>query len=85
MRWLVLVVLTGFVASTVCKQQVLVLVEDLSTASTHSIFLQQLEKAGYLLDVKGAQDKSLRLREWDSWLYSKLVIFASGISGEIPL
>ena len=67
----------------VCSQRVLVLVEDLGLASSHSHFFQQLSDKGYQLDIKSAEDKSLRLRDWDSWSYDKLVLFASSIPGRL--
>lgn len=61
----------------------LVLVEDLSIASTHSLYFQRLSDAGYSLDIKAADDKSLRLKDWDAWSYEKLIVFASNIQGTI--
>lgn len=45
-------------------------------ASQHSRVTQ-----GFNLHFKSADDKTLRLRDWDTWLYGNLVIFASGIQG----
>ena len=65
-------------------QDVLVLVEDASVRSTHSVFLDDLRQQGWKLTVKSAEDKTLRLRDWDDWLYSKIAIFASTIPGQSP-
>ena len=81
LTWYLLALLAGCLNCAFGEQPVLVLVEDLSISSTHSIFLQSLSDAGYALDVKTADDKSLRLKDWDAWSYEKLIIFASGIPG----
>lgn len=62
------------------QQKALVLVQDLGIASSHSKFLEHLSNEGYSLDVQAADSKSLRLRDWDTWLYDKLVIFGSSIA-----
>ena len=64
------------------QQDVLVLVEDASVRSTHSVFLDDLRQQGWKVTVKSAEDKTLRLRDWDDWLYSKIAIFASSIPGQ---
>ena len=40
---------------------------------------------GFNLHFKAEDDKTLRLRDWDDWLYGNLVIFASGIQGRYPM
>ncbi|KAK9794636.1 hypothetical protein WJX73_004381 [Symbiochloris irregularis] len=83
MARLALVLLALLVATLVAPirgdKEVLVLVENTNYASTHSLFFAQLSDAGYQLDVRAADDKTLRLRDWDTWIYSKLIIFASAI------
>ena len=71
--------------SYAAHQDVLVLVEDASVRSTHSVFLDDLRQQGWKLTVKSAEDKTLRLRDWDDWLYSKIAIFASTIPGQALL
>ena len=63
------------------ERDVLVLVEDASVRSTHSIFLDDLRQQGWKVSIRSAEDKTLRLRDWDDWLYSKIAIFASSIPG----
>ena len=64
------------------ETEVLVLLEDLSLRGTHSVFFGDLRKQGLNLHFRSAEDKSLKLRDWDDWLYGKLIIFASAVPGE---
>ena len=82
MHWWIIGFLASWTAGAACQPGVLVLLQDLSIANTHSRFFQQLKDAGYSLDIRAAEDKSLRLRDWDSWSYEKLILFASSIPGE---
>lgn len=64
------------------QQRVLVLADDPSAIkASHSKFLASLKARGYRGDVKAAGSKALQLKEWDDWLYDKVVIFA-GSQGE---
>lgn len=59
------------------QQRVLVLADDPSAIkASHSKFLASLKARGYRGDVKAAGSKALQLKEWDDWLYDKVVIFA---------
>ena len=84
MQWCSITVLACCISLAACQQKVLVLVQDLSIANTHSRYFQQLSDDGYKLEIRAAEDKSLRLKDWDSWSYDQLVIFASGIQGACP-
>ena len=68
-------------AGTPDAKKVLVLLEDVESASQYSSYLDSLRQSGYEIEIKAASDKGLQLRSWDDWLYSKLIIFASGASG----
>lgn len=63
------------------RGKVLVLVEDVAFSSRYGQYLEQVRGLGYEIETRSATDKDLHLREWDAWLYSKLIIFASGIKG----
>lgn len=63
------------------QMQVLVLLEDLTIRNSHSEYFQGLIEDGFDLECKVADSKDLRLREWDDWLYDKLIIFAPNTAG----
>ena len=69
------------VRSALAQTKVLVLLEDLAIRNTHSEYFQGLTQAGNSLDFKLAESKGLRLREWDDWLYDKLIVFAPSVAG----
>ena len=71
--------------SHAAEQDVLVLVEDARIRSTHSAFFGDLRQQGWKVTIKSAADKTLRLRDWDDWLYGKIAIFASSIPGQSQL
>ena len=66
--------------------RVLVLLGSDSLKASHGKFLQALRDAGLELDVRGAKDDGLALREYDAWRYDHLVLLApkaSGLGGEL--
>ena len=62
----------------------LLLSTSLSIKDTHSQFIEHLEASGRQLDIREATDASLRLRDWDIWLYNELILFAPTIDGSYP-
>ncbi len=71
----------GVSLSNASQQKALVLLEDLALKSTHSLYFKAIQDDGFDLTFRRVDDKSLRLREWDQWLYDKLVIFAADVAG----
>lgn len=61
------------------SNKVLVLVESLENSSTFVQYLERIKEQGYEIEQRSATDPKLHLREWDTWKYTKLIIFASGI------
>lgn len=61
--------------------KVLVLLEDAAIKNTHSSYFSTLASSGFDLTFRRVDDRSLRLREWDSWLYDKLILFAANVPG----
>ena len=59
------------------SQRVLVLLENLDLQQSHSDFFGGLSGRGYQLDFRQISDKKLQLKQWDEWLYDKLIIFAT--------
>lgn len=80
-RWLTALAVLLRCTAALAQPRVLVLLEDLTLRNTHSAYFQALAQDGYSLDFKLAVAKGLRLREWDDWLYDKLIIFAPSVAG----
>ena len=57
-------------------RRTLVIADDPSVATSHSIFLRGLATRGHLVDIRAANDASLRIRDWDEWLYEAIIVFA---------
>ena len=70
-------------AASATQPNVLVLLEDLVHRSTHSVFFASLEAQGFVLDFRSVSDSSLKLKDYDTWLYEKAVIFASQATGRV--
>lgn len=60
----------------------LLISNTLNITDTHSRFIKYLKATGRELDIREASDKDLRLRDWDTWLYSELVVFAPQADGD---
>lgn len=62
------------------KGKVLVLLDSLEMQGTHSKFLAMLEQKGYDSTVVSVDAKTVKLKEWDRWLFDKLVILGGKTS-----
>lgn len=60
--------------------KVLVLLDDLSMQQSHSNFLAGLKARGYDVTVASVDAKSVKLREWEDWLFDKLVLLGGSNS-----
>ena len=60
-------------------RRVLVLLDDLSLKSSHSIFFNTLKSRGFDLYFKLAEDLKLALQRYGQYLYVGLIIFAPSI------
>ena len=76
------ILLLAALCSCAAASKVLVLYDDPLIRSTHSRFLSGLHSQGHTVTIKSVTDGSLKLRDWDEWLYEKLIIFAPGAAGE---
>lgn len=56
------------------KGKVLVLIDSLDLQGTHSKFLQSIKSKGYETTVASVNAKTTKLKDWDTWLFDKLVI-----------
>ncbi|PON31848.1 Dolichyl-diphosphooligosaccharide--protein glycosyltransferase 48 kDa subunit [Parasponia andersonii] len=57
-------------------RRLLVLLDDFSLKSTHSIFFQSLKSRGFDLDFKLADDPKLSLQRYGQYLYDGLILFS---------
>ncbi|PNH04740.1 Dolichyl-diphosphooligosaccharide--protein glycosyltransferase subunit [Tetrabaena socialis] len=62
-------------------KSVLVLLQSGTTADKYSGFIDGLGAAGFAVEVKGHKDTGLKLREYGTWLYDDLVLFAPKAEG----
>lgn len=81
MRKFAVAALLLLVGSSICLQaaaekKVLVLYGQSSIPETHGQFLKGLEAKGLTVDLKSVKDSGLKLKDYDTWLYDALVLFA---------
>ncbi|OMO84252.1 Dolichyl-diphosphooligosaccharide--protein glycosyltransferase subunit WBP1 [Corchorus olitorius] len=57
-------------------RRVLVLLDDYSLKSSHSIFFNSLKSRGFNLDFKLADDPTLALKRYGQFLYDALILFS---------
>jgi len=67
--------IANFVHS-VDESNILVLVDNLVTRETHSIFLKSLTDRGHKLTIKSADDSTLQLVKYGKHLYDHLILFS---------
>jgi len=77
MKYLCLITMC-FVAVCASKNT-LVLLDNLTTKETHSIFFKSLSERGYKLTFKTADDPSLSLSKYDEYMYQNLIIFSPSV------
>ena len=78
---LITLALLAALCSTSLAAKVLVLQDDPLIRSTHSTYFRELHSQGHTVTIKSVTDSSLKLRDWDDWIYDKLVIFAPSATG----
>ena len=61
--------------------RVLVLLEEKALKSSHSLFFDALTSRGYQLSYSAATAPTLKIKDWDTYLYEKVIVFASGVTG----
>ena len=59
--------------------KILVLVDNLGTRETHSIFFKHLQDAGHSLTFKSADDASLSLIKYGEFIFDHLLVLAPGV------
>lgn len=70
--------------SALAQKRVLALVGSAKIEDSHSQFFQGLKDNGFSLDIKTIKDDNVRLRNFDSWLYDSLILFAPKATSECP-
>lgn len=84
--WAVVIALlaTSFRA-TIAQKKILAIVGSSSIAASHSQFFDQLRAAAFDVDIKTVKDKDLKLKEYDTFLYDSLIIFAPKASSKCSI
>jgi len=78
--WLALYIGTASAAN----EKVLVLLDNLAMQETHSKFLANINPKSFDVTIGTISTKSINLKEWDSWLFDKLVILGGATSKRQP-
>jgi oligosaccharyltransferase complex subunit beta len=58
------------------QKRVLVLLENMAVKETHSIYFNMLQRNGFTLTYKVADDPSILLKKYDEFLYENIIVFA---------
>ena len=56
--------------------RILVLVDNLITKETHSLYFKGLIAEGFVLTFKVADDASITIKKYGSYLYDNLIVFS---------
>ena len=59
--------------------RILVLLDNLAIKETHSIFFKNLDAMGFKLTYKVADDASIVLKKYGSFLYDHLILFSPSV------
>lgn len=62
-------------------EKALVILDDPLIQGTHSLYFGDLISRGYEISFKSASDRKLQLKDWDEWLFDKIILFAPSASG----
>ena len=62
-------------------KRVLALLDDTALKNTHSLFFNSLSSRGYQITYSAANAPGLAIKDWDVYLYDKIIVFASNIPG----
>ncbi|KAK9136395.1 hypothetical protein Syun_015725 [Stephania yunnanensis] len=67
---------TAFSPEAPTDRRILVLLDDQSIKSSHSIFFKSLQSRGYDLDFRLADDPKIALQRYGQYLYDGLILFS---------
>ncbi len=79
---LLLLVCGSLFCSAAAGKKVLVLIGQSSVKESHGQFFKALEAKGHTVDIKSVKDSGLKLKDYDTWLYDALVLFAPKAASE---
>ncbi|XP_074275257.1 dolichyl-diphosphooligosaccharide--protein glycosyltransferase 48 kDa subunit [Silene latifolia] len=68
--------ISAFNPDSPTDRRILVILDDISLKSSHSIFFNSLTSRGYTLDFKLVDDRKIVLQRYGHYLYDGLVLFA---------
>jgi len=57
-------------------KRVLVLLENMAVKETHSIYFSMLQRNGFALTYKVADDPSIVIKKYDEFIYENIIVFA---------
>ncbi|CAN1814248.1 Dolichyl-diphosphooligosaccharide--protein glycosyltransferase 48 kDa subunit [Linum perenne] len=66
-------------------RRILVLLDDFSLKSSHSIYFTSLKSRGFDLEFKLADDPKLALQRYGQYLYDGLILFAPSVESKSPM
>ena len=81
----VCLIASWIVPASAANEKVLVLLDSLEMQETHSKFLQNINPKLFDVTVDTMDTKSIKLREWDSYLFDKLVILGGATSKRLEI
>ncbi|KAL2905614.1 Dolichyl-diphosphooligosaccharide--protein glycosyltransferase 48 kDa subunit [Bienertia sinuspersici] len=67
---------TSFDPENPSVRRILVILDDASLKSSHSIFFNSLQSRGYNLDFKLSDDRNIALQRYGRYLYDSLILFS---------
>ncbi|XP_021847843.1 dolichyl-diphosphooligosaccharide--protein glycosyltransferase 48 kDa subunit [Spinacia oleracea] len=70
---------TAFNPEKPTDRRILVILDDASLKSSHSIFFNSLKSRGYDLDFKLSDDRKIALQRYGNYLYDGLVLFSPSV------
>ena len=66
-------------------RRVLALLDDTALKSSHSLFFSSLTSQGYQITYSAANAPGLSIKDWDVYLYDKIIVFASSTTGKLAI
>lgn len=73
---------SSFSPESPTDRRILVLLDDFSLKSSHSLFFNSLKSRGFDLDFKLADDPKLILHRYGQYLYDGLVLFSPSVESK---
>lgn len=79
------ILIASFSPENPTDRRILVLLDDLSLRSSHSIFFNSLLSRGFNLDFKLADDPTLSLQRYGQYSYDALILFSPSAESKFRL